>query len=66
MDYTETQKKRRALAATRRDRATIKSSMLKYAAEAGKAIGEMRAAELEAGRQAAAKKAAARAEEETD
>jgi hypothetical protein len=61
MDYTETQKKRMRLAATRRDRQTLKTSMLMFAATRGKAIAEMRAAELEAGRQAAQRKAALRA-----
>jgi hypothetical protein len=61
MDYTETQKKRMRLAAIRRERATLKSSMLVYAAAAGKSIAAMRAAELEAGRQAAQRRAALRA-----
>jgi hypothetical protein len=62
MDYTETQKKRMHLAAMRRDRETIKSSMLLYQATREKSIAEMRAAELEAAR----KKAALRTEEKTD
>jgi len=62
MDYTETQKKRMRQAATRRDRATIKTSMLALRAQQGEAIAGMRAAELEAGRAAAARKAALRAE----
>jgi hypothetical protein len=66
MDYTETQKKRMRLAAIRRERATLKSSMLMYAATAGKSIAAMRAAELEAGRKAAQRKAALRTEEKPD
>jgi hypothetical protein len=61
MDYTETQKKRLRLAATRRDRQTVKSSMLLFRATREKSVAEMRAAELEAGRQAAQRKAALRA-----